>query len=92
MKNRSRTDIAAAILEAAQEGGAIKTHLMYSAVISYTQVKEYLDILIGGGLLESSRDGIRHTYAITDKGKSFLKMYREIDAILPKENMLTRIS
>ena len=41
MKYRSRTEIVAMILEAAN-GGATKTRIMYKAFLSYAQLREYL--------------------------------------------------
>ena len=46
MGNRSRTEIVAMILDAANEGGETKTKIMYFAFLSYNQVKElpfYID-------------------------------------------------
>ncbi|HKU48757.1 MAG TPA: winged helix-turn-helix domain-containing protein, partial [Nitrososphaera sp.] len=51
MKYRSRTDIAAAILEISLEG-AIKTKIMYKAFLSFPQLKEYLAVLMEKELLE----------------------------------------
>jgi predicted transcriptional regulator len=45
MRSRSKTGIAALILEAAN-GGAAKTKIMYKAFLSYVHLKEYLDVLI----------------------------------------------
>ena len=45
MKYRSRTDIVALILEAAN-GRATKTKIMYKAFLSYAQLKEYLTVLL----------------------------------------------
>ena len=45
MGNRSRTEIVAMILDAAN-GGTTKTKIMYFAFLSYDQLKEYLSILI----------------------------------------------
>ena len=87
MKYRSRTDIAAAILEIAQ-GGAIKTRIMYRAFLSFPQLKEYLKLLTDQDLLEHSEDGT--LYLTTQKGHRFLKLYKEIDSMVPKENMLTK--
>ena len=50
MKNRSRTELASNILEAAN-GGATKTRIMYRAFLSYAQLKEYLAMLTQNGLL-----------------------------------------
>jgi len=51
MKYRSRTEIVAMILEAAN-GGATKTRIMYKAFLSYAQLREYLSVLIENNLLE----------------------------------------
>lgn len=75
MKYRSRTDIAAAILEIALEG-AIKTKIMYKAFLSFPQLKEYLAVLEQKGLLEHI--AIDREYRTTDKGRQFLKMYKDV--------------
>lgn len=87
MKYRSRMDIAAAILDISQDG-AIKTKIMYSAFLSFPQLKEYLGLLTDGGLLKYEDE--ERIYKTTDKGRRFLKMYKEVDAMVPKENMLTK--
>jgi predicted transcriptional regulator len=56
MKNRSRTELASYILEAAN-GGATKTKIMYKAYLSYAQLKEYLAVLIENGLMTRDVDG-----------------------------------
>jgi predicted transcriptional regulator len=45
MNNRSRTEIVGMILEAAN-GGASNAKIMYKAVLSFDQLKEYLTILM----------------------------------------------
>jgi predicted transcriptional regulator len=65
MKYRSRTEIVAMILEAAN-GGATKTKIMYNAYLSYNQLKEYLSVLIKNNLIEY-RDGTK-TFRTTEKG------------------------
>ncbi|MEO9295620.1 MAG: winged helix-turn-helix domain-containing protein [Nitrososphaera sp.] len=87
MKYRSRIDIAASILDTAYNG-AMKTYIMYKAFLSFSQLKEYLDLLIDAGLLEYAEE--KRTYNTTEKGKRFLKIYREVDAMVPRENMLTK--
>jgi predicted transcriptional regulator len=66
MKYRSRTDITAQILEAAN-GGVTKTKIMYKAFLSYAQLKEYLAVLIENGLLE-----------YVEGEQIFLKIYNQI--------------
>ncbi|HSF00866.1 MAG TPA: winged helix-turn-helix domain-containing protein [Nitrososphaeraceae archaeon] len=78
MKNRSRTEIVATILEAAN-GGATKTKIMYKAFVSYAQLREYLSVLLENNLIYL--EGIQ-TYKTTEKGLNFLKMHDEIGELL----------
>ncbi|HZI71703.1 MAG TPA: winged helix-turn-helix domain-containing protein [Nitrososphaeraceae archaeon] len=79
MKYRSRTEIVAMILEAAN-GGATKTKIMYKAFLSYAQLKEYLSVLIENNLLEYLEGSQR--YKTTEKGLNYLKMNNEIGELL----------
>ena len=79
MKYRSRTEIVAMILEAAN-GGAKKTKIMYKAFLSYAQLREYLSVLIENNLLEYLEGS--QTYKTTEKGLNFLKMHNEIGELL----------
>ncbi|MFZ0326871.1 MAG: winged helix-turn-helix domain-containing protein [Nitrososphaeraceae archaeon] len=79
MKYRSRTEIVAMILEAAN-GGATKTKIMYKAFLSYAQLREYLSVLIENTLLEYLEGS--QTYKTTEKGLNFLKMHNEIGELL----------
>jgi predicted transcriptional regulator len=80
MKYRSRTEIVSNILNAAN-GGATKTKIMYKAFLSYSQLKEYLSILVEKNLLES-QDGTQ-IYKTTEKGLNFLKMNNEMEELFP---------
>ena len=79
VKYRSRTEIVAMILEAAN-GGATKTKIMYKAFLSYAQLREYLSVLIENNLLEYLEGS--QTYKTTEKGLNFLKMHNEIGELL----------
>ena len=79
MKYRSRTEIVAVILEAAN-GGATKTKIMYKAFLSYAQLREYLSVLIENNLLEYLEGS--QTYKTTEKGLNFLKVHNEIGELL----------
>ena len=79
MGNRSRTEIVGSILDAAN-GGASKTKIMYTAFLSYNQLKEYISILIENNLIEYL-DGA-HIFKTTEKGLNFLKMHNEIGRII----------
>jgi predicted transcriptional regulator len=66
-------------LNAADGGGATKTKLMYSAFISFNQLKEYLSLLAERGLIQYE-DGT-HTLRTTEKGIHFLQ--NKIDELAP---------
>lgn len=87
MKYRSRMDVAAAILDIAKDGEK-KSKITAGAFLSYPQVKEYLSVLMDGGLLTYAEKP--KLYFTTEKGRRLLEMYGEIDAIIPEENMLTK--
>ncbi len=74
-KRRDRHDIVAEILKTAR-GGKIKTHIMYKAKLSYSQINEYLNVLLTKGFLENmtikrKRQTIT-MYRTTKKGIDFL--------------------
>jgi len=80
--NRSRHEIFASILQSASQDreGIIMTKLMYSAFLSYTQIREYLRELIGYGLLKYQKDTTKYT--VTSKGHRFLHLVEEMGDIL----------
>jgi predicted transcriptional regulator len=80
MKYRSSTEIIDSILHSI-EAGATKTHIMYRAYLSYSQLKEYLKLL-------QSRDLIRYEegsqlYHLSERGLRFINVYREIKELVP---------
>ncbi len=74
-RRRDRHDIVAEILKTAR-GGKIKTHIMYRAKLSYSQIQEYLALLVDKGFLENTttkRNGQTITvYRTTEKGNEYL--------------------
>ena len=82
MKYRSRTEITVLILEAAN-GGATKTKIMYKSFLSYAQLKEYFTMLIENGLIEYE-EKILNMYRTTEKGLRLLKIYNQIEEIIPQ--------
>ena len=80
MKYRSRTEITVLILEAAN-GGATKTKIMYKSFLSYAQLKEYFSMLIENALIEY--EGTIHMYRTTEKGLRLLKIYNQIEELIP---------
>lgn len=80
-KNRHRSSIMAEVLEIAKES-TIKTHIMYKATLSYTQLIKHLSFLLDRNLLEVVKTSGKTTYKTTDKGLRYLWHYREIEELL----------
>ena len=70
MKNRNADEITSSILRTAI-GGVTKTKMMYEAFITYTQLNEYLSVLIEKGFLQY-QEGER-VYRTTEKGVRLLQ-------------------
>jgi predicted transcriptional regulator len=75
MRNRSRADIIAQILEAAKNGASL-TRIMYHSFTSYAQSRTYLKLLIESGLL--LYDKRNNSYKTSKKGVRFLRAYNEL--------------
>jgi predicted transcriptional regulator len=76
MKYRSKSDMIGLILEAAN-GGATKTKIMYSAFLSFEQLKQYLAYLLERGLIE--HEEITQKFRTTEKGMRVLKLQNQIN-------------
>ena len=85
MGNRSSIDIASQVLEAAN-GGASKIQIMYRALLSYKQMKQYVNFLTEKGLLiydnNNHQQGGVQTFRTTEKGLRFLDTYNQIYDVL----------
>jgi len=68
------------------DGGALKTHIMYGANLSFRQLENYLEFMTSRSLLEKITRTEKETYETTDKGKDFLQQYHEIKALLTAED------
>ena len=79
---RDRHDIVAEILESAR-GGAIKTHIMYKARLSYAQLNDYLTSLVDKGFLENlmtvENRQTKHLFKTSEAGEEFIKNFRTLD-------------
>jgi predicted transcriptional regulator len=80
VKYRSRTEIVSEILELAKGDGISKTKIMYGAYLSFSQLKEYLNLLLYNGMLSYNKGSNR--YRTTQKGMDFLKAHKYIDGML----------
>lgn len=74
---RSNIEIIGDILRLEEAG---KTEIMYTANMSYFQMKKYMDFLTERGFIEGVKlSNPRATYRVTEKGQRLL---RSIDAML----------
>ena len=73
------------ILKVLAHKGPLKlTHIMYKANVNCSVLKQYLDFLIQQNLVEERTAGKKRVvYAITQKGITVLKYFRELKTILP---------
>ena len=87
-KRRDRHDIVAEMLDHAR-GGKIKTHIMYKAKLSYSQVNEYLLLLVEKGFVENitvkHRRRIVTMYRTTEKGIEFLNRLESMNKLWTHE-------
>lgn len=85
MVNRSTLNIASDVLKAAN-GGASKIKIMYGALLSYKQMKWYLNFLIEKGLLViDNKHGEGQVFKTTEKGLKFLEIYNRLDEVIKEE-------
>ncbi|MBN2566731.1 winged helix DNA-binding protein [Candidatus Woesearchaeota archaeon] len=80
-KKRDRLEIIHDILLVIREkGDRIKpTHILYKSNLSYQMLTDYLNELIGKGLILTKEDKKgKRTYALTDKGYRFLTEFKMI--------------
>jgi len=83
-KRRDQLSIIANIL-AISRGGILKTQIMYLANLSYTQLNEYLSLLLSRGLMAQTVLEGKDTYVVTVEGAGFLVGYRELTKALHGE-------
>ncbi len=87
---RASYNIVAEILNATK-GGAFKTHIMYKVRLSYSQLENYLSMLVEKGLVKNTNTGHarsslrpRITYRTTGKGTQLLIHLEQIDTLLQR--------
>ena len=82
---RSKLEMYVDILRVLAQRGPLKlTHVMYKANVNCSVLKEYLEFLIKQNLVEERTIGKhRVVYAITQRGITVLKYFRELKQVLP---------
>ena len=82
-RHRSKVDIVYDILASAMGAGAKKTHILYRANISSTQVENYFSALLAHHLLEKAQDiDGNSVYRTTGKGMKFIECCEEMRSLI----------
>jgi predicted transcriptional regulator len=76
---RNRIDIIAQLLDAASNGST-KTKMMYKAMLSHEQLKEYLRILTENDLIDY--DNASQRFTTTHKGHQFMQRYEDLSELI----------
>jgi len=85
---RSKLEMHVDILKVLARHGPLKlTHVMYKANVNCSVLRQYLDFLIQHNLVEEQtlhkkRNKVRVVYAITERGLTVLKYFRELNSAL----------
>ena len=82
---RSKLEMYVDILTVLAHRGPLKlTHVMYKANVNCSVLKEYLDFLLKQGLVEERTIGKRRVvFAVTPRGITVLKYFKELKQVLP---------
>ena len=82
---RSKLEMYVDILTVLAHKGPLKlTHVMYKVNVNCCVLKEYLDFLMKQGLIEERTvRKERVVYAVTQRGITVLKYFKEIKQVLP---------
>jgi predicted transcriptional regulator len=82
------------MLRSIKSEGSAKTHIMYQAYLSYSQMHGYLKLLQERELIKYHDD--TRMFQITEKGLHFMNAYEEISHLVPRtegrKNSLKRVS
>jgi predicted transcriptional regulator len=82
-RHRSKVDIVYDILVSATGAGAKKTHILYKANISSTQVENYFSALLAHNLLARALDNEgNNIYRTTERGARFIECCDEIRSLI----------
>ena len=81
---RSKLEMYVDILSVLAHRGPLKlTHVMYKSNVNSSVLSEYLEFLLKQGLVEERNVKNRTVYAVTQRGLTVLKLFRELKQVLP---------
>ena len=82
VRRRGLIDVYADILDAIDDG-LCKTSIVYKANLNFGRCRRYIDNLARCGLVEVQTNS-PSTWAVTDRGREFLKKCGELGALLSR--------
>jgi predicted transcriptional regulator len=87
MKNRSRLEIIASILETTANPGATSTKIIYRTFTSYSMLQEYLLFMLERNLIEikEKEKQTSSSFISTDKGRRFLHVYNKLSEMIGRK-------
>ena len=80
---RTKDQIVSRILSICEGEGAGKTRIVYASNLNFQKTKEYLDLLIKNGLIESEHEDAA-LYRTTPRGIELLKHLKAIEKFIPQ--------
>ena len=81
---RDKMVIMAEIIDIAKRG-ALKTQIMYRANLSFSQLNQYLKLLISTKLLTKTKSDGKEIYEVTRKGADFLTRHEALMCLISEE-------
>ena len=84
-KRRDKIIIMAEIISLAKKGIS-KTHIMFKANLSFSQLNQYIEFLSNANLLEKTTMNGKTVYRATPKGLDFYQSEQQVIALLQKED------
>ena len=86
MKNRSRLEVIASILEVTKNPLATNTKIIYNSFISHGMLQEYLPFILEKGLIQVKEEyPSSRSYILTDKGRCFLEIYNKLSEMISRK-------
>ena len=80
MRQRSRTEIIADILQVLANGGATRTRVMYGSYLTFGEATDYLQYLVGRNLI--SFEEALMSYVLTSRGAELLDAFEGITNLI----------
>ena len=77
-RNRSKHEIIYNMLSLCDFHPIIKTDLMYKSNLSFFQLQRYIKLLKCRNLLLENTDEGKRSYLITDKGREYVRVFRQL--------------